>query len=189
MVDNNSPLEKYPTNTKWILWYHNPSDKNWNLDSYYKLMEINSINDFCILRNSWKDNLPHVTEGMFFFMRVKNEKIIYPRWEDRHNREGGYWSLKIEKELSEEMWFNLLMLAIGETITNDNYNSENINGISISPKKHFCILKIWNNDSTMNSYNLLNTEFFENYKEIFLYSNHQNNISKDTQKKKFKRNY
>ena len=188
MTDTYSTSIKYPLNSKWILWYHNPSDKNWNLDSYIKIVELSSIEDFCRLKNSWKNNLPNLTEGMFFLMRILNDKIIYPQWEDRHNREGGYWSIKIDKEQSEEIWFNLLMLLIGETITNGNYDSLNINGISISPKKQFCILKIWNNNNKDSDKKLLNS-YFDKYHDSFLYTNHEYNISRDTNKKKNRKPY
>ena len=88
--------EKHPTNTKWIVWYHNPSDKNWGLDSYKDIIEISSIEDFCVLKNSWEKCLPLVSEGMFFLMRkLKSGKVIYPQWEDINNKHGGYWSFKI----------------------------------------------------------------------------------------------
>ena len=179
---------KYPLNSKWILWYHNPSDKNWNLDSYIKVVELNSVEDFCKLKNSWKGNLPSLTEGMFFLMRILNDKIIFPQWEDRHNREGGYWSIKIDKGQSEEIWFDLLMLIIGENITNGIYDSLNINGISISPKKQFCILKVWNNNNKYSDKKLLSS-YFDKYHHSFLYTSHEHNISRDTNKKKHKKSF
>ena len=37
---------KHPTNTKWIVWYHNPSDKSWTLESYKDIIELSSIEDY-----------------------------------------------------------------------------------------------------------------------------------------------
>ena len=187
MADNTSNINsvtEYPLETKWILWYHNPSDKNWDLNSYKDILEINSVEDFCILRNSWNLCLPKITEGMFFLMRKKDDTCIYPQWEDRHNRKGGYWSLKISKEESESVWYELIMHTIGETLTDDTYDSSNVNGISISPKKYFCILKIWNNDKKCNENKLLNT-FLNKYSDSLLYTNHEDNIQKDCSKKKY----
>jgi hypothetical protein len=37
-------------------------------------------------------------------------------------------------------------MLIGNSITDDDIIVKNINGISISPKKNYCIFKIWIND-------------------------------------------
>ena len=59
-----------------------------------------------------------------------------------------------------------------------------VNGISISPKKNFCIIKIWNNNSDKNSISLLNkTIDFLDMNEV-LYSNHVKNIERDQTKQK-----
>ena len=86
------------------------------------------------MTNSWDKCLPKITQGMYFFMRkLSNSDIIYPRWEDKHNKHGGYWSFKVEEDSSEFAWNKLCKLLIGETISNSA--PMNINGISISPKK------------------------------------------------------
>ena len=187
--DSDKDYAKHETNTKWIVWYHNPSDKNLNLDSYKDIIEISSIEDFWVLKNSWSNCLPNVYEGMFFLMRKRDNKCIYPQWEDKHNRKGGYWSFKVEKSISEKAWFNLMMHTLGEWIVNDKNNTYLINGISISPKKNFCIIKIWNGDSTQNSNSLLSKDLkFLNMEEV-LYSNHEDNIQKDSDKFKRRNNY
>ena len=177
---------KHNTHTKWIVWYHNPSDKNWNLDSYKDIVELSSIEDFWVLKNSWDKCLPTTSEGMFFLMRKIDDKTcIYPQWEDKHNVKGGYWSFKVSKDLSDKAWFELMMFMIGECITNEPVDSLKINGISVSPKKNFCILKIWNNSSTQNDKTLLSKKLtFLNMEEV-LYSSHNDNIQKDANK--FKR--
>lgn len=180
---------KHKTNSKWIVWYHNPSDKNWSLDSYKDIIEISSIEDFWVLKNSWDKCLPNVYEGMFFLMRKIGEKCIYPQWEDKNNRKGGYWSFKVEKSASEKAWFNLMMHTLGEWIVDNKINTYLINGISISPKKHFCIIKIWNSDSTKNSNSLLSRDLkFLNMEEV-LFSNHEDNIKKDANKFKRREQY
>ena len=180
--EEDNTIIKHPTNTKWIVWYHNPSDKNWEINSYKDIIELSSIEDFCVLRNSWNKCLPKTYEGMFFLMRKDNDECIYPQWEDKHNRKGGYWSFKVAKDDSENAWFELMMYMIGECITLDEKNIMDINGISISPKKNFCILKIWNKDCNICSKNILSKNLkFLNMEDV-LYSNHENNIQKDNVK-------
>ena len=177
-------MEKHLTHTKWIVWYHNPSDKNWSLESYKDIIEISSIEDFCVLKNTWKKCLPNINEGMFFVMRKTEEGCIYPRWEDKHNRRGGYWSFKISKEDCEGAWFSLMMFTLGEYLVRRESDISLINGISISPKKHFCILKIWTCDSTRNSKSLLSNDLTFLDMENVLFSNHEDNIQKDYDKVK-----
>ena len=177
-MDNNNPNNKHETHTKWIVWYHNPSDKNWNIESYKDIVEISSLEDFCVLKNSWDSCLPKINEGMFFLMRKTNNGCIYPRWEDKHNKNGGYWSFKVPKEHSSTAWFELMVYIIGEHGTNDPNNTMQINGISVSPKKNFCIFKIWNKDYNKSNKNILSNFDFLNMNEV-IYSNHQDNIKKD----------
>ena len=172
-------------NSKWVVWYHNPSDKSWTIDSYKDILEITSLEDFFVLKNSWNKCLPLVYEGMFFLMRkLQSGKSIYPQWEDINNRNGGYWSFKITKEQSEEVWFKLCSFTIGESICNSPMESLQVNGISISPKKNFCIIKIWNNNNKKDDIKLLSEKLtFLDMSEV-KYSSHLNNIERDQTKQK-----
>ena len=182
MDKKNSIQKMHPLNTAWIIWYHNPNDKNWEIDSYKSILEISTLEDFLVLVNSWDKCLPKVTQGMYFIMRkFKQNDIIYPRWEDKYNKNGGYWSFKVSDKNSEETWVNLCKILIGEVINTSN--PMNINGISISPKKNFCIIKIWNNDSEECDTSLLSDEL-KNFLDIdeVKYSSHNKNIKRDRDK-------
>jgi hypothetical protein len=80
-----------------------------------------------------------ISNCMLFIMR----QDIIPSWEDKHNRNGGCFSYKVSLNHINETWKILSLLLVGETLTNNNKLMETINGISISPKKNFCIIKIW----------------------------------------------
>jgi len=170
----------HPLNTQWVVWYHNPSDQNWTVESYKDILELHSVEDFLVLKNTWKNCLPEVHEGMYFMMRkTKEGHPILPMWEDEHNKNGGVWSFKIDKEQAEDVWFKLCAYMIGENVCEDIENCKYINGISISPKKNFCIVKIWNMDNNMSETSILSKNItFLNLNEV-LYSSHQNNIQKD----------
>ena len=78
-------------------------------------------------------------------------KGIKPMWEDKLNRDGGSFSFKIINKNVKEIWDNLSCLLAGECIFNlDSDDNLNINGITISPKKNFCIIKIWVKDCSKN---------------------------------------
>ena len=76
---------------------------------------------------------------MLFLMR----EGIKPIWEDTRNRDGGCFSYKVANKLVTQTWKQLSYSLVGETLTNDLKLRPNINGITISPKKNFCIIKIW----------------------------------------------
>jgi hypothetical protein len=187
--ENPSPPEHefHKLNSDWVIWYHNPSDNTWTPESYKDILEIRSIEDYLVLKNSWSECLPEVSDGMFFMMRkLANGQVIYPLWEDKNNLNGGVWSFKIPKENAADVWFKLCSYTIGETIGCNTPESIEINGVSISPKKNFCIVKIWNRNYTHNNIKLLSEKLtFLNINEV-LYSAHSNNIERDNNKiKKF----
>lgn len=138
-----------PLNENWVLWFHAPKDENWDLESYKKIMTIETIEDY------WKCHLllteRMAPEGMFFLMKDG----IDPIWENTENKNGGCWSFKFNKKNVYNDWIRLSSLIVSENITKTNSNEE-INGISISPKKSFCIVKIWNKNKDNSSLKLLN---------------------------------
>jgi len=119
---------------------------------------------------------------MFFIMRkVDNDTIINPRWEDKHNINGGYWSFKVPNGDAQNIWNTLSKILIGETIlTNPTMD---INGISISPKKHFCIIKIWNKNRENYETHLL-SKYIDSIlnRNQSKYSSHNKNIQRDANK-------
>ena len=76
---------------------------------------------------------------MLFLMR----KGINPMWEDPLNCKGGCFSYKISNKHVSSVWKMLSYILVGESLSHDKSIRKNINGITISPKKHFCIIKIW----------------------------------------------
>ena len=68
---------------------------------------------------------------------------IFPKWEDKYNINGGCWSLRIVKTEIRNVWDELSMVIMGEYLTNDSKENSNLNGLSISPKRSFCVIKIW----------------------------------------------
>lgn len=119
----------------WILWAHLPHDPNWNMDSYIQIASISYVEEMLSLIHSLPDKL--ITDCMFFLMR----EHIKPIWEDEHNKNGGCFSYKITQNIPE-IWRDLCFSLSGKTLANKLF-SNTITGISISPKKKFCIIKVW----------------------------------------------
>lgn len=122
---------------KWVLWAHLPHDTNWSLKSYIKICKIHSAEDIIALNNSLPDQL--IKNCMLFLMREN----ILPMWEDPKNCEGGCFSFKITNKHIASVWKDISYLLTGDTLSNDQDILNGITGITVSPKKSFCILKIW----------------------------------------------
>ena len=185
MENSSSSLVDYKLNNTWVVWYHNPSDNNWDIKSYRNVYEINNLEDYCRFQNS-RNFLPSLDSSMFFVMRKKSDyEYIYPMWEDDNNKNGGCWSFKISSDSINEIWNILTNYLIGENIGNNFDNSMKINGISFSPKKGFSIVKIWNNNSEdCKLVDLINNELSQYLNlDDTLYKSHVENISKDLKKK------
>ena len=80
---------------------------------------------------------------------------ILPLWEDKHNINGGCWSYKVGKKEASQGFLDLLVSTISENVCSEH--PEIITGASISPKKGFCIIKVWNNNNTFSDPNLLSS--------------------------------
>jgi translation initiation factor 4E len=131
-------IQKMHLNDSWCIYFHDPFDKNWDETSYVKLGTMSTIYDAFNMLMSLHD---YSDKGMFFIMR----EHIFPEWNNENNRNGGAFSLKVLKENINNFFEDVVLKLFGETLLKDSKQHlwEFINGISISPKKNFCIIKIW----------------------------------------------
>ena len=135
IVDHSATCE---LRDKWNLYYHLPQDKNWALSSYKIIMQdISRADELATLVETVSDNI--VKYCMLFVMR----KGITPMWEDPKNRTGGCFSYKVANKYVVDVWKTLFLALCGETLCVDPKHSTLLNGITISPKRNFCIVKIW----------------------------------------------
>ena len=135
-MDSPSAVE-HTLHDKWVLWAHLPHDTDWSLKSYIKIFEISTMEEVISLYNSVPALM--TKNCMLFLMR----KGINPTWEDPRNSKGGCFSFKVSNKNVPYVWRDLSYTLTGETIANDPKFQEAVTGITISPKKSFCILKIW----------------------------------------------
>lgn len=122
---------------KWTFWSHLPNETDWSLNSYKNITTFDTVESILTLYENLPENI--IKYCMLFIMK----EGITPVWEDEQNRNGGCFSYKINNKFVAQIWKDLSYSLMGETLTeNDSFNN-NINGITISPKKNFCIIKIW----------------------------------------------
>ena len=122
---------------KWTLWAHLPHDIDWSIQSYKKIFTVTTVEEAIAITETLPEVL--VKNCMLFIMR----EGIKPVWEDPKNRNGGCFSYKITNKSVYEVWKDMSYVLMGETISDYVNFSSCVTGITISPKKNFCIIKIW----------------------------------------------
>ena len=129
--------EYHPLNGNWCLWGHMPHNTDWSITSYINISTFRTVEDVISITETLTDVL--VKNCMLFVIKSN----IAPVWEDPQNRNGGFFSYKISNKIVYEVWKKLTYALVGETICCDHADFRFVSGISVSPKKDFCIIKIW----------------------------------------------
>jgi len=133
--DNQHPTSN-PLSDNWTLWAHLPNDSNWSLKSYRKLITLDDAKKVVALNEYIPDKF--IKTCALFLMR----NDIKPMWEALENKEGGGFSYKVSNRIVAGVWKNLVYTLTGNSLTT-NEIGQHLTGITISPKKNFCIVKIW----------------------------------------------
>ena len=133
--ENNTVFHKIKNN--WNLWAHLPQDPDWTVKSYKNISKFKHIEEVICVTEMLPEGL--VKNAMLFVMKDG----ITPMWEDPKNRNGGCFSYKVSNKNVVDVWRDLSYVLIGETISNNSSFVNSVTGITISPKKNFCIVKIW----------------------------------------------
>ena len=163
-------IEPYPAldschllNDKWVLYHHFPSEKDWTISGYTIVEDnIDSVEKTISLVNALPENM--IKYSMLFFMR----KHISPLWEDKHNCLGGCFSFKVFNKQVEQVWKDMMYMICGEKLMTNIEDSCIISGITISPKKNFCIIKIWITDMNHQDSQMINyVENLTNHGSVF----------------------
>jgi len=162
-------------NDIWSVYFHDPNDQDWKHSSYINLGTISTVDEFWNHMNVSADN---IHKGMFFIMR----EHIFPAWDDPCNIHGGCLSIKVLKEDMTKFWVELCIKLLGEDLLIDEKKNiwDIVNGISTSPKKHFCIIKIWVKSDELNCKSFFNLPSL--YHGDIIYKSNIDNISNDSNK-------
>lgn len=122
---------------KWALWAHLPHDTDWSISSYKLIYTMGSVQETIAVTETLPEIL--VKNCMLFLMRDG----IKPIWEDPKNRAGGCFSYKVSNKNVYEVWKELTYVVVGDTVSSQPSFVNSVSGITISPKKNFCVIKIW----------------------------------------------
>jgi len=129
-----------PLLSEWTLWCHLPFRTNqddWTLGSYKNVYTFSDLKDVMATMETMPDKF--FLNSVLFIMR----KGVSPMWEDKAHRKGGCFSFKVPNKYVGGVARQLTYAMVGETISNLREFNQNVSGISISPKKGSCTVKIW----------------------------------------------
>ena len=143
-----SQIETTKFTYSWILWYHDPENKDWSLESYVKIADISTPQQFwtvidSISKEAWES-------GMFFFMR----RGFRPKWDSPENEAGGAWSKKIDSTDIYTVFVDMMVHCVTSELMSSR--KETLVGITLSPKGPSSIIKIWNTTTTVSDNSYLN---------------------------------
>lgn len=136
-IKNSSSNSLHSLKNNWVLWAHLPHDSDWSINSYKIVAKFASAEDVIAVTEKLPETL--IKNCMLFVMR----EGITPMWEDVKNRNGGSFSYKVSNKCIVDVWRDLTFVLVGESISNSQPFANSVTGITISPKKNFCIIKIW----------------------------------------------
>lgn len=130
----------------WTLYAHLPHDTDWSIKSYKTILTTNYLEHYIKVIESLPDTI--ISNCMLFIMK----EGVAPIWEDPKNKQGGCFSYKISNKNVVPIFRKFAYKLAGGTMFKKNtygkFPKDNINGITISPKKNFCIIKVWFSDCT-----------------------------------------
>tara|TARA_X000000368_G_C22901250_1_gene654188 strand:+ start:389 stop:910 length:522 start_codon:yes stop_codon:yes gene_type:complete len=132
-----SSVSFHSLSDKWVLWAHLPHDTDWSLKSYIKIMRFDNLENLLMLQRAIPEKM--VKNCMLFMMKSG----INPTWEDPKNKDGGCFSFKISNKNVYDCWNQLLIGLVNNNISKNDKFLDKITGVTISPKKTFCIIKVW----------------------------------------------
>ena len=137
-TDTSRIIEEYnKLSDKWTLWAHLPHDTDWSIKSYKQIFTVSNVEETIAITETLPPIL--VQNCMLFWMR----EGIKPTWEDPKNRNGGCFSYKVINKTVFDCWKELTYSTLGNTISKQMSFVDKVTGFTISPKKNFCIIKIW----------------------------------------------
>jgi len=137
--------EPVPLENSWCFWFDKYLGPGLTLSEYEASMK--NLGSFSTVQEFWKyynnitsaSKLPPKTS--YHLMKAGTK----PLWEDEANMNGGSFSFRIHKELSDSAWLHILLGIIGEQFDEAlNYDSgDDICGVSISRRRDENVINIW----------------------------------------------
>lgn len=142
-------MRPLPTQHYWHVYFDRQAkDTKAEDGSYQASLEqlgerIESVQDFWRYHN----NIP--------FEQIKMRESIYlfksgfkPIWEDRRNILGASWTFRVSKTIGPEVWRDIQLLAIGETLQECLAEGDQLCGVGLSVRFNAHLITIWHRDAS-----------------------------------------
>ena len=137
--DESTVLSSLIPTGPWTLYFHSPEETKWTLNTFISLGSMKTWQQFWVIMDTLKTD--SFSDGMFFLMRDPSP----PLWESHHHIRGGCYSFRCQKKDAADIYLNYSIASMLGGLSTDPANL--MNGISISPKRGFNIVKVWNTDA------------------------------------------
>jgi len=139
MEDESKMIHSDIPTGSWTLYFHSPEETKWTLNTFINVGTMKTWYQFWAIIDLLK--VESLSEGMFFMMHDPSP----PLWESHHHIRGGCYSFRCPKKDAADVCVTYMIAAMLNGATTSSENT--VNGLSISPKRGFNIVKVWNTDA------------------------------------------
>lgn len=129
--------DSHPLKNVWVVWYRSPGNKFQDYEkSTQKIAHFATVEEFWSIYSHLRrpNALPHVSDYHIF------RKGIRPVWEDKENRKGGKWNIRLKKGVSTRYWEDLLLAIVGDQFGDAG---EDLCGAVLSIRGNEDVLSVW----------------------------------------------
>jgi len=155
LIDHFDAHETLPLEHSWSFWHDKFIGPGLSAEEYeaslQKLCTFSTVQDF------WKcyNNLPPIEKLRFKSSFHIMKAGVAPLWEDPKNADGGFWSMRINKEETAYVWKEVVLALIGEQFDEALADGDEICGFTVSIRQHDNIIRVWNTNASAHSTGLL----------------------------------
>ncbi|KAI9676395.1 MAG: hypothetical protein M1817_000552 [Caeruleum heppii] len=132
----NLPTE-HPLKYTWVVWYRPPTSKYSDYEkSTIPLVSFSTVEAFWTIYSHLKrpSSLPSISDYHIF------RKGVRPVWEDKENRRGGKWIVRLKKGVADRYWEDLLLAIVGDQFAEAG---EEVCGAVLSVRSGEDVLSVW----------------------------------------------
>ncbi|KAI9807099.1 MAG: hypothetical protein M1825_005816 [Sarcosagium campestre] len=121
----------------WVVWYRPPTSKYSDYEkSTIPLASFSTVDSFWSIYSHLKrpSSLPSVSDYHIFKAGVR------PVWEDKENKRGGKWIVRLKKGVADRYWEDLLLAIVGDQFAEAG---EEVCGAVLSVRGGEDVLSVW----------------------------------------------
>lgn len=129
--------EVHPLKHTWVVWYRSPGNKFQDYEkSTHKIAHFGTVEEFWAVYSHLRrpSSLPHVSDYHLF------KQGIRPVWEDKENRNGGKWNIRLKKGVANRYWEDLMLAIVGNQFGDAG---EDLCGAVLSVRGNEDVLSVW----------------------------------------------